>query len=90
MSRLIVRLLAIVFVTPLAVLVVHACLIPFRPVSVTLGFVPAIVIVLISASLAFSVIRESTNRFAAGFGAFIVAAVTLFLSVLLLVAAWGS
>jgi hypothetical protein len=90
MSPLVPRLLAIVVVTPLVVLVVHACLIPFRPVSVTLGFVPAVVIILVAGDLAFSFLKESTGRFAAGVGALIVAAVTLFLSVLLLVGVWGA
>ena len=90
MNPLVARLLAIVVVTPLAVLVVHACLIPFRPLSVTLGFGPGIVICLFAGSLAFSFLKQATNRLAAGVGALIVAAVTLFLSVLLLVTVWGS
>lgn len=90
MSPLIAKLFAIVVVTPLAFLAVYACLRPAWPLGYFLGFAPGVLILSSATGLAFYFIRQAINRGMAIVGAFVVAVVTLYLSMLLVMNTWGS
>jgi len=93
MSALIAKLFTVVVVSPLVMLALYACLKPAMPFShfpVTLGFAPVVLVIVSAAGLAFYFIKQSINGLAAIIGAPIVAAVTLYLSMLLTFNVMGS
>jgi len=63
---------------------------PYNHFPVILGFAPGVLIIFSAASLAFYFIKQSINGLMAIVGALIMAAVTLFLSLLLAFNVWGS